>query len=175
MRRACTTTATAALIALALAGCGGAVDDAEEQLSEHFLDPLTQAGITQVVQSTCRFGTDVDAVWHLQAAIRLQAPKQQVADVLAGSDVFVEPEREPRPVWQEGTQPGAGGGGGLSWPGEGRYGWHGNISTAGEDTLLRVVFNNAEHDGLGASIGWAELCPETTPGEGAGTPPAPSG
>ena len=157
MRRAWTSTATATLIVLAVAGCGGAVDDAEEQLSEHFLDPLTDAGITQVVESTCRFGTNVDEVWNLQVTVRLQAPKQEVADVLAGADVFVESDREPRPVWQDGTQPG--GGEGWNWPGGGHYGWHGGISAAGEETLLRVVFNNAEHDGLEGSIGWAELCP----------------
>lgn len=120
----------AALPAVAAAGCagaGGGVDDAEEQLGEHFLDPLTDAGITQHVQSTCRFGTPVDEVRHLQTDVRVQAPQQQVADVLSDAGVVVEPDSALRHAWQEGTQPG-GRGSGPPFSGSGRYGWHGAIS-----------------------------------------------
>ncbi|WP_432504573.1 hypothetical protein [Kineococcus arenarius] len=157
------------LIMMTLTGCGGEIHDAEDQLSEHFLDPLTSAGIAQTVESTCRYGTPVEAVWHLQATVQLQAAKQDVADVLADAGVVVEPDADLRFVWQEGTEPG--GGGGPRWPfsGKGHYGWHGSISAEGEGTSLRVVFNNAEHTGLQDGIGWAEVCPGTTPGAAAGT------
>ncbi|GAB7191165.1 hypothetical protein NUM3379_18720 [Kineococcus sp. NUM-3379] len=160
MRRTWTGTAASALVVIAVAGCGGGggVDDAEEQLSAHFLDPITGAGITAVVESACRSHfTDVDSVWHLETEIRLQAPKQDVIDALAeGGGVFIEDDREPRWVWQEGTQPGADGGGLF---GHGHHGWHGVVSTQGGESLLQVTFNNAEHDGLERVIGWAETCP----------------
>ncbi|PPK98171.1 hypothetical protein CLV92_102324 [Kineococcus xinjiangensis] len=157
MRRGWTRTSGLVLLAVVAAGCGGGVDDAEEQLAENFLDPLADAGITTVVEDTCRYGgMPVEGVWHLQTHIRLHAPKEEVIDALAeGGGVFIESDREPRPVWQEGTQPGGGGG----WPGEGRYGWHGSVSAEGAESVLRVVFNNAEHDGLEGVTGWAEVCP----------------
>ena len=160
MRDGWVRTGAVVLLAGVLTGCGGNVEDAEEQLSEHFLDPLTDAGLTAVVEETCRYGgRPVEEVWHLQTYIRVQAPKQDVVDALAeGGGVFVESEREPRPVWQEGTQPGARGGGGVF--GRGHHGWHGSVSADDDEAVLQVVFNNAEHDGLEGVLGWAEICPE---------------
>ena len=69
-------------------------------------------------------------VRHLQTRIRVQAPEQDVVDALAeGGGVFVESEREPRPVRQEGTQPGARGDGSVF--GRGSHGWHGSAGAGG--------------------------------------------
>jgi hypothetical protein len=130
------------------AGCGASrdVDDVETALVEHYIDPLAAAGITAKVEDTCRYAEhSAEEPWHLEVELRLDAPPQQVADVLESEGMVVSRDREPMLVQQI--------------PGNPRDGWNGVLATSGDDSTLGLVYNNATHSAWSGAVGWAEACP----------------
>jgi hypothetical protein len=137
-----------ALAAVALlAGCEQSADvgDLEATLAEHYLDPVTAAGMTPSVLSTCRFADPVDDPWHLRIEIRIDGPADRVADALVSKGVVVVRGREPMIVQQIRNEPGTG--------------WDGILATAGGGSRLALERGDVTHAGWSDALGWAEECP----------------
>ena len=129
-----------------LAGCdtGTDVHNVEVLLAEHYLDPLTEAGLNPVVNSACRYEGPVDAPWHLSISLHLDADADRVAGVLLDEGMVVKRDRDPMIVQQVPDDPGAG--------------WNGGLRAAGAGSVLTLVFNNATSSGWAGSVGWAQEC-----------------
>ena len=133
------------------------VHDLEATLAEHYLNPLSEAGITASVVRTCRFADPVDAPWHLWIELQVDAPEDRVADVLTGEGVVVVRDREPMIVQQVFNEPGKG--------------WDGILATSGNRSRLSLERSYATHSGWTDALGWGEVCPDS-PNPGPETSPA---
>jgi hypothetical protein len=141
--------AGAAIVVWLAAACntGSDVADVEAALVDHYLDPLTEAGMTASVQSACRYAGPTDHPWHLDVALRLDAPPERVADVLEQEGMVVRRDRDPMIVQQI--------------PGAPSGGWNGSLEAWEEGSVLNLVFNNVMPAGWSGAVGWADVCPDS--------------
>jgi hypothetical protein len=142
--------ATAASISLLLSGCTGNpdVDRAESELSEHYLEPLTGAGMRYKVQRTCNIdGVPAPGKWHLEVELRVTTTVSELATTLENAGAVVVSDRDPMIVQQN--------------PGKPESGWNGSVR-AGEHgaSLLGLTYNNVEIESPQSALGWAEVCEE---------------
>lgn len=147
--------ASGVLLLLAVSACAGRGDadlaDVEQKLTERYLQPLAAAGLNVRTQDTCRLDLifPPDPVWraqHLQASYIVEAPVDEVADVLDEEGIRLVRDRDPMIVQQE--------------PGDPQGGWNGGLARqAGDRTSLVLTYNNVDVDSLAASGGWGEACP----------------
>ena len=140
--------AGAAIVVWLAAACstGSDIADVEAVLVDHYLDPLAETGITVSVESACRYAGPVDIPWHLEVALRLDAPPQRVADFVEQEGMVVRRDRDPMIVQQI--------------PGAPTEGWNGSLEARRDGSVLKLVFNNVTRSGWSGAVGWAEVCPD---------------
>jgi hypothetical protein len=137
----------AACAVVILSGCAAdhSVAGVEDVLIDNYLEPLEKAGITVTVDHACRYAGDITFPWHLSVALRLDAPVDRVARFLENEGMVVRTDRDPMIVQQIFNNPGDG--------------WNGSLAASGEQSMLSLVFNNAERSGWSGTVGWSDSCP----------------
>lgn len=138
--------------ALLAAGCGAStgfpdVVDVEATLHEHYLQPLSEAGITSTIERTCRYWGPDQGPWILVTDLHLDTPVADVVQTLRAHGVQVRDQEQPASVQQI--------------PGRPDEGWDGTVASAdGRSTVsLRrysVVATPAEQ-----AKRWSSVCPES--------------
>jgi hypothetical protein len=141
--------AVAALaLVLAVGGCAARYDvpSVEERLVDGFLTPLAAAEMPVAVAETCRYDLSVDQPWHLYTELRVDATRARVAEVLSGQDMVLRRDHDPMILQQFEGRPGEG--------------WNGALEAAGEKSVIKLTFNNADRESWDGAVGWAEPCPD---------------
>jgi hypothetical protein len=147
MRRHLVWSVIAVLMVGMLSGCAvdRSVAGVEDILIDNYLEPLEKAGIGVTVENACRYPGDMTYPWHVSVALRLDAPVDRVARFLQDEGMVVRTDRNPMIVQQIFNNP--------------DDGWNGGLEAKGEQSLLSLVFNNAERSGWSGTVGWSDTCP----------------
>ena len=150
--RASGTIAAVALSALLSAGCGVSagfpdVVDVEATLQEHYLQPLSDAGITSTIERTCRYSGPAEGPWILITDLHLDASVADVLQTLRAHGVQVRDQEVPASVQQI--------------PGQPDQGWDGTIASADAGSALSLRRYSVVNTPAEQAKRWSSVCPET--------------
>lgn len=124
-----------------------AVGSAVHSLLSNYIQPLRDEGMNVEVESTCHYRVQSDSdsePWHLESHIRVDADRDDVADVLEGSVAVIKRDRPDWIMQQLAGDPGGG--------------WNGTLVDLGGQTSIGVVRNNVAPS-PNANLGWQQVCP----------------
>lgn len=141
-----------ALSALLSAGCGGSdelpdVEEVEATLQEHYVQPLSEAGITATVERTCRYSGPAEGPWILLTDLHLDAPAAEVLQALQDQGVQVRDQDQPVGVQQV--------------PGHPDEGWDGTVTATGSGSTLSLRRYSVVNTPAERARRWSTVCPET--------------